>query len=213
VVQAGVQTSGRGRHDKKWQTLAGENLYFSIILKGHGAYSGDLTRYASLKVAETLSSYKVQASIKWPNDVLVNGKKICGILAEASTQVNGLKSLVIGIGLNVNADEDALLDVGRAATSMCAETDRAYMCKDVLEVFLENFKATYAEFLNSGMRSFKHEWEHYAFLIQVGMKIRYSSGEITGQGKVIEIAEDGSLKIQGMRGDIFDLNSGEVEPL
>ena len=105
VVSALSQTAGRGQRGNTWTSNAGENLMFSIVLKSPALMAEDhfaLNEISALSVADFLSTYGIKAEIKWPNDIYVGEKKICGILIENSFRGKMISSSIIGIGLNIN---------------------------------------------------------------------------------------------------------------
>ena len=113
VLSALEQTAGRGQRGNRWAARAGENLTFTIVLKyGHGALPSvravdqfTISEITALTVVDLLASHGIEAKIKWPNDIYVGNKKICGILIENSVREGMLSSSIIGIGLNVNQTE------------------------------------------------------------------------------------------------------------
>ena len=113
VLSALEQTAGRGQRGNSWAARAGENLTFTIVLKyGHGALPSvravdqfTISEITALTVVDLLASHGIEAKIKWPNDIYVGNKKICGILIENSVREGMLSSSIIGIGLNVNQTE------------------------------------------------------------------------------------------------------------
>jgi len=122
------QTHGRGRRGREWSSPRGKNLYFSVLLRPKLAY-GDiqlLNLAASLAVRGALEEdYGVAAEIKWPNDVLANGKKICGILSEAAGEPDSVYHIVTGVGVNVNlAHEDLSHEIAETATSVFMESGK-----------------------------------------------------------------------------------------
>lgn len=141
VFLAEYQTQGRGKWGRHWLSPAGKNLLFSILL--HPQFNASkaplLTQFACRSVAKVLEKeYKLAPAFKWPNDVLVKGKKICGILVEAKGQANGsLESLVIGIGINVNVQSDELFP---GATSLREETGRKQSKERLLRALLKQIR-------------------------------------------------------------------------
>ncbi len=111
VLVADHQTTGRGQFGRKWSSQPGENLLFSIYFEPRlkPSEAATLTQLACQAVAQTLNHYDIPSEIKKPNDLLVGGKKICGILTESSSLGEKLEHVVIGIGLNVNSSEETLL--------------------------------------------------------------------------------------------------------
>ena len=133
------QTDGRGQFGRKWLSKSGENLLFSIYfepdIKPFAA--SVLTQIACQVVVEVLTHYQIPCEIKKPNDILVNGKKICGILTESSSKGENLEYVIVGIGLNVNSSEETLIS---EATSMKLITQKAYDRSEVLDKILIEFQ-------------------------------------------------------------------------
>lgn len=143
VVVTEFQTKGRGRFNRQWLSPRGKGLLFSLTLypKLKTSETPILTHLAAEAVSETLSSqFNLPAKLKKPNDVLVEGKKICGILTESSATKQKIDYVVVGIGLNVNSEKKDLID---SATSIRIETKKK-VDKDLLLIdILERFKAKY----------------------------------------------------------------------
>lgn len=121
VVVAEAQTHGRGRRGRSWSSPAGTNLYCSVVLRPDvpPSRAAEVTLLAAVALAETLREAGAEASIKWPNDVLIGGKKVAGILTELSADVERVHFLVLGIGVNLNAArEDFPPEVAEVATSL-----------------------------------------------------------------------------------------------
>ena len=105
------QTSGRGRLNRSWVDLGEENLFLSIILKPSETFNEkypNLTQYLSVTLCKVIESYGIQTQIKWPNDVLIDGKKIAGILSETVMQGQKLKGIVLGVGVNLNSNQEKI---------------------------------------------------------------------------------------------------------
>ena len=155
VVASEYQTHGRGRFKRRWRSPRGKGLLFSIILRPNlkSSSASILTHVAAQSVADVLkNNFKLPAKLKKPNDVLVNGKKIAGILTESSAYHHRLEYVVIGIGLNINTQSKELL---KMATSLYIETKRKIQKEEVLKAILKTFKARY-EHLNGRAVSAKN---------------------------------------------------------
>lgn len=144
VIVSEYQTKGRGRFNRSWQSARGKDLLFSFILRPKLKASGTpiLTHLAAQSVLETLiSKFELVAKLKKPNDVLIQGKKICGILTESSATKQNMDYVVVGIGLNVNSEKKDLIDL---ATSIRIETkkkvDKAPLLIDILERFRTKYE-------------------------------------------------------------------------
>ena len=147
AIHALRQTAGRGRLNRSWEDLGDGNLFVSIVLKPSNTFSdiySNLTQYLSVALCKVLEAYSIKPEIKWPNDVLVNGKKIAGILSETVMHSQILDGIVLGVGVNLNAEiENLSLVQDRQITSLNLETG-----KDVdVEVFLEEFNMIKDDYL------------------------------------------------------------------
>ena len=135
VVVADKQNAGRGRRGKGWQSPAGKDIYFTILLKPDfsSEHMSGLTLVMALAVAQAVSAMcEVEAGIKWPNDIVVNGKKICGILTEMSIEHDYVKYIVIGVGINVNMGE-LPEEIRESATSLFLESGREITRAELLQ--------------------------------------------------------------------------------
>ncbi|MBE7706268.1 MAG: biotin--[acetyl-CoA-carboxylase] ligase [Cyanobacteria bacterium SIG30] len=143
VISADIQTKGHGQFERTWYSSNknGGNCYISIILKPKNTDNIDkITRYTSLKVAQTLEKYGLKPTFKYPNDVLVNGKKIAGILAESVMIGQILKGIVVGVGVNLNLEAEEVLNIDQEATSIFIETSKNVSKKEFIENFMELFE-------------------------------------------------------------------------
>ncbi|MDR1453521.1 MAG: biotin--[acetyl-CoA-carboxylase] ligase [Candidatus Margulisbacteria bacterium] len=201
VITAEEQTAGRGRLDRVWSSPRGENIYCSIVLKEQRS-NPLLTILAALAVARALRQHNIEAQIKWPNDVLVGGKKICGILAESSG-----KGLVIGIGLNVNMSEKNLAALDQPATSLRAETGQIHDREEFLRGLLEKFFAFYAETQSAGFANLFEIWQNELNIIGKQIQVQTVRREITG--RVIQVTDSGALLVQTAQG-VEKILAGDV---
>ncbi len=153
VISADIQTLGHGQFERKWYSSNknGGNIYISIVLKPQNIeHLNELTRYASFKTAQTLEEYGLKPKFKYPNDILINGKKISGILAESVFSGNEFKGVVVGIGTNLNLDENEVKNIDIPATSVYIETGLQTDKNVFLNKLLNNFKNDWEDFLING---------------------------------------------------------------
>ena len=161
VLSALEQTSGRGQRGNSWSSAPGENLTFSIVLKFSvpGNYSEGLpsvkarnqfvlTEIASVSVVQFLSRYGIEAKIKWPNDIYVGRRKICGMLIENSVRGDYLSSSIIGIGLNIN-QRNFDVNLPNPTSIVLCRPDSDFDIRLCLEEFIEIFKANVIRFLTT----------------------------------------------------------------
>ncbi len=193
IVIAERQTNGRGRRGRSWSSPEG-NCYFSILLrpKIQTEYASRLTLVAALAVAKAVRRITgLKTQIKWPNDVIVNSKKICGILTESSTGYDGLEYVVIGIGINVNQRMfDA--EIETMATSIFQEKHEECNRAELIACFVNCFEEYYEDFVQTQELSFLLD-EYNNLLINKGKEIRildenesiYLAGGINEAGELI----------------------------
>ena len=162
VVYALRQTSGRGRLSRKWVDLGEGNLFMSFVLKPSDNYKDvfpNLTQYLSVCLSNVIERYGLEAQIKWPNDVLINGKKIAGILSESVVQGGIFKGIVLGIGVNLNAkqsDIDGIPD--KIATALNIETGKDIDADAFRKELVNEFFSNYERFLENGFEMIKHAY-------------------------------------------------------
>ncbi len=161
VISADFQTDGHGQFGRKWlsSNKNGGNCYISIILKPENIeHLDELTKYSSLITIETLKKYGLSGILKYPNDVIINNKKIAGILAESVFIGNTLRGVIVGIGVNLNleAEEINMINiVDIAATSIYNETGKNVDKNEFITHLLDNFFGNYEEFLKNGTGEIK----------------------------------------------------------
>lgn len=162
VIYAKKQTSGRGRLSRRWIDLGENNLFMTIVLKPSGIFNevySNITQYLSVCLCRVLEVYGLEAQIKWPNDVLINNKKIAGILSETVMHCSDLKGLVVGIGVNLNANQADIDTVpDRIATALNLETGCEINLTDFMSKLLEEFFKNYDEFLKEGFEYIKQDY-------------------------------------------------------
>ena len=195
IVIADSQTKGKGRLQRVWHSPAGTNIYTSIILRPQFevARAPQISIAAGVAVAEVLEKYcsgKIQ--LKWPNDVLLNEKKICGILAQVKTNVCGIDFIVLGIGINVNFSYNQFPeDIRNLATSLSIETDREISRRELIIRLYENLAKWYKKLIADGFSAVKEKWLSMAPMI--GQRVQIMSGDEVISGKALGIDEQGSL--------------------
>jgi BirA family biotin operon repressor/biotin-[acetyl-CoA-carboxylase] ligase len=203
VVATRDQTQGRGRRGRDWLSAANENLTFSILLLGNGdpRKNPAAAMAAAVAVAELLRAEGVRADLKWPNDVRVGGKKICGILSEG---VSG--GIIVGIGLNVNmrcADH-----IDQPATSILMETGERRNIDELLEKLLPHLAARLAEWEQGGFSKVRKNWE--ANVPSIGKPVTVRDGDSERSGLLAGFGEDGELLLQDESGTVSPVWAGDV---
>jgi len=211
VISTDVQTAGRGRFTRSWVDLGADNIYMTIILKPSSTLSSvhaNLTQYLSVVLSKQLESMGLFPEIKWPNDVLLGGKKVCGILAEAVIKGGVLKGIVLGIGVNLNATEDNLSKIDRPATSVNLETGKSVDKQEFLHILIDNFFSGYDDFLSSGFPSVKEYYTKKSPFLEKNLKIAIFNSIKEGYSK--GFGDDGSLVLLLPNGEVENINMGEI---
>jgi BirA family biotin operon repressor/biotin-[acetyl-CoA-carboxylase] ligase len=212
VVVADAQAKGKGRLNRVWQSPPAANLYVSIILRPEiqAAAAPQITLVAGLAVAELLSCYCPEGvAIKWPNDILVRGKKICGILTEMKSSAADVDFIILGIGININMNRDDFEPALReTATSLKIETGETFNRLDVISGLFNSFEKWYRLFLHRGFPGVRDAWLRYADIL--GRPVRVVFREDVQTGVVMGIDDDGTIVMKGADGATQRVIAGDV---
>ena len=210
LVVAEERSRGRGRIGRSWYSPAREGIYMSLILRPKlpPNEAPKITLVTGVSVAEALLAVTpLQPAIKWPNDILVNGRKICGILTETSTEMDAIDFVVVGVGMNVNTPEfpDELNEIG---TSIYLETGKAFDRVTLLQEFLHQFEQLYFTFLKSGFESIGKRWGELSILM--GKDVTVQMIDRSCSGRVLKLDRDGALIIRSENGELEKIYSGDI---
>ena len=212
VVFADCQTRGRGRLQRVWQSPPGCNLYASILLRPaiDPADAARITLMAGVAVAEMISIFCPESvGLKWPNDVFIRGRKVCGILAEMKTTGRALDGIVVGIGLNVNITGEDFDPVFRkAATSLREETGRIFPREDLAFLLCDSFEKWYRIFLVEGFAPVRERWLSRSGMIGSRVRLLFQ-GEVQ-EGVVVGIDHDGALLLDDELGAVRRIIAGDA---
>ena len=210
LVYAEEQTSGRGRGSHRWITPPGTALAFSLVLRPFPGEAQSVPLFSglgALAVCEALGMRRLHPEIKWPNDVLLNRRKVCGILAEAVWLGDKVDSVVLGIGLNVKPvavppSEQLYFPATCVEAEMGKEVDRLGLLKDILQALLY-----WRSLLTKDV--FSHAWEkHLAFC---GEQVEIRTDDTPSRTGIVEgLERDGSLRLRSPGGQVFTVQFGEV---
>lgn len=206
VVLAGEQTAGRGRLQRSWLSPVG-GLAFSVILRPNLSYLPYMVMLASLAVTYGIRSLTgLKPQIKWPNDVLIGEKKVCGILIENDIRKNILKHMVIGIGINVNLQVDQHPEIASIATSLSDQLSRQVPRAEVLRAVLVEMDRLYAD-LPQGERLL-NQWKNN--LVTIGLQVQVNMGNQIYTGLAESVTDNGSLMIREKDGHLVKIIAGDV---
>ncbi|NLY76919.1 MAG: biotin--[acetyl-CoA-carboxylase] ligase [Tissierellia bacterium] len=212
VIIAEEQTQGKGRLSRKWLSPKGKGLWFSILLKpdleADKVYKTTLIGAAA--VNEALKDMGIKSYIKWPNDIIVEGKKVCGILTEMSWGRDRVNYVVMGIGINVNLEaEDFDDEIREKATSLKIVTGKEIERNRLLASILNQVEKLYTPFKERGdLKETIQICRRESILI--GKDVRLIRGDSEEIGKVLDIDEQGQLVVEYADGKIEKVLSGEV---
>ncbi|KAB2338300.1 biotin--[acetyl-CoA-carboxylase] ligase [Cytobacillus depressus] len=213
VIIAEEQLSGRGRMDRKWHSPKYTGVWMSVILRPNipPPKAPQLTLITAVAVVQAIEELTgLSPQIKWPNDILINGKKVTGILTELQADADRIISIIIGIGINVNQQiEDYPDEIKNIATSLSIESGKKLQRAELVKLLLHKFENLYLLYLEKGFYPIKLLWESCAISIGKTITARTITGSI--HGKALGITEDGVLMIEDEAGKVHHVYSADIE--
>lgn len=212
VVFAESQTKGRGRLGRKWHSPAGQGLYFSVLLrpKLRPVEATQLTVVAATALVRAIeAATTVRPVIKWPNDLLVGGRKIAGVLTELSAELDTIKHLILGIGLDVNQTaKDFAPEIREVATSLRIAGGESVSRPELATRILRELDRDYARICGGGFEELADEWE--ARCTTIGQNVAIRIGERILKGRAESLDADGALLIRTQYGRLERIIGGDV---
>ena len=206
VIVADEQTAGRGRLQRLWLSPKG-SISLSTIFYPDLSYLSSLIMLASLAVVHSVETVTgLRPQIKWPNDVLIDGRKVCGILVESDVRGNKVNYAIIGIGINVNIKLDNFPEIQPIATSLSDELGREVSRLSVVHSLLVEMEKLYLA-PKAGEYIYQ-EWRDS--LITLGRRVRVTTDETTCEGVAESVATDGSLLLRDSDGGLTKIVAGDV---
>lgn len=212
LVIAEEQQLGRGRQGRKWISPPGKGIWMSLLLKPNLplADASRLTLLSAVAVCRALRQVTgINVGIKWPNDLLVDGKKVCGILVESVGEDGKIRYCVVGIGIDVNLDQsdypDELLQV---ASSLKLEGKQSYDRAQIIGAVFKEMELLMKCFMEEGFSTIANLWEALSVTLGRTITVRTSQGEIVGVAE--ELDHSGALKLRKSDGGIEIVYSGEI---
>lgn len=210
IVFAQAQTQGRGRLQRTWVDLGKGNLFMSLVLKPGENFDeryANLTQYMSVTLCKVLENYGLNPEIKWPNDVLINGRKIAGILSEASIKGAKFRGLVLGIGVNLNAEEKDFVKIDKKVTSLNLELGKTIDMIGFKDELASMFFAYYDEFLAKGFEFIKKDYLNRANFLDKELCVALINETKTGVAR--GVTNKGELVLANGDNE-FILNIGDI---
>lgn len=208
IVIAELQKSGRGRLGREWTSPRG-GIWMSIILKPNISltHASRLTLVAGIAITKIMRKLSVDARIKWPNDILINDKKVCGILTEVNAEMEQVDYVVIGIGINANVEMDKFSDdVRGVATTLLSELGRPIDRISFVQDILFELEQEYIQFITQPFSSIIDEWTSLSDTI--GRQVTVTTALKMFEGKAVGITENGALIIEDSDGNREDVMAG-----
>lgn len=212
IFLADTQSRGRGRLGRNWSSIPGKGIWCTVLLKPslRPSVAAQFPLLTAVAITEALRQYGVKAVIKWPNDVLVEGKKICGILIEMGAELDQINFLVIGFGLNVKHQNfDFPEEIRSHVTSMEILLNNEIDRVELLSSILLQIEKRYFQFLKDGFAPILKRWKEYNCTLGINTKIsRFNQPPL--YGKALDLNYDGSLLLELKDGQIISVFSGEI---
>ncbi len=191
VVTAELQTAGRGRMGRKWISPKAKGAYISVILRPDilPKEVPGITLFSALAVAKTIREMSnLSAFIKWPNDVLINNQKVCGVLTEMNAETDKINFVIIGIGLNINTKKELL---PKGATSIMEESGVEMSRVEVVRGLLRNLDKYYALYKSGRVEEIIKEYKEFSNFLGTRVQVTYHDTKI--EGYAIDVDRDGAL--------------------
>lgn len=211
VVIADAQTAGRGRLERKWHSPAGCNLYFSLVLRPEvtAGQAPQLALIAGVSVCRAITRMfpGLNPRAKWPNDVYLKNRKLAGILCSMVSEMERVRYLIVGIGINVNVTEFPP-ELAELATSVRAATGREACRPALLATVLNELEQAYGQWQSSGLKSFLKEWRQISYL--AGRQVEVEIMNKCVAGTVLGLSASGALRLRDRQGAEHEIVGGDV---
>lgn len=211
VVAAGNQTAGKGRLGRKWSSAPYSGIWYSLLLRPEfpPQMAGVITLTAAVSVVQALEKFQVLAKIKWPNDILLNGKKLCGILSEMRGDMDHIQWIVVGIGVNLTATAETMPEeIRNVATSLAmsgyGQISQNQLAAEILNRMEENYNLLCQE----GFMQLREQWMAHGAYLNEPISVNTTWGQKEGIFRGID--SDGCLLMETDAGTIERIAAGDV---
>lgn len=212
VAFAESQTKGRGRLGRKWMSPTGKGLWFSLLLRPdmHPQQTTQLTVATGIALRRAIEMHAgVRSDIKWPNDILLNGRKVAGILTELSAELDHIKYVIIGVGIDVNQGAGEFpIELRSVATSLKIETGKAWSRAALAVEVLRQLDYDYGRLVAGRFQGIAEEWEQHCTTLGQTVVIRIGDRRIRGRAE--SLSEDGALLLRSEHGHLETIMGGDV---
>lgn len=213
IVLTEEQTAGRGRLARKWDSAAKKGIWMSVVLRPDVVPQKApqftlVAAVAAVRAIEEVTGLKPE--IKWPNDILLEGKKCTGILTELQSDADGIQALIIGIGLNANqSPDDFPEELQDIATSLSIESGKPVNRQDLVRALLNHLEIYTDLYIETGFGMLKLLWESYSSTIGKTVRARMAKETLTGIAE--GITDDGVLQLRTADGKLHGIYSADIE--
>ncbi len=213
TLYCNTQSAGKGRLDRPWLSDSTSNLYVSILFKPVDSPfpSVNMTQFASIALCQTMALWGISAQIKWPNDVLIDGTKVAGILSRLVVDEGMPKALILGIGVNIRAEQSFLervQNLGKSATSLHLHANKPITREGFLASFLTLFMEQYPNFVQQGFATLRSSYLDLATHCNQRVTIDHSGSRLTGIIKTV--TNEGALIVEDAMGIQHIITVGEI---
>jgi BirA family biotin operon repressor/biotin-[acetyl-CoA-carboxylase] ligase len=211
VLVARDQSAGRGRKERSWQSGRNMSLTFSFLLDISSKEAADIsgiTLAAGVAVQRAMRHFGLRCRVKWPNDIYVGHRKLCGILSE-TVVIGGSLCAICGIGININLDNQALMSIGAPATSIYAETAVKHDPMEVLPKVLESLDKWIGIWLTDDIARITSKWMKSAYGLGRGIRI-VEADSIIDEGFFVGLGKKGQFMLRRLDGNIREIWAGDV---
>ncbi|MBN1623707.1 MAG: biotin--[acetyl-CoA-carboxylase] ligase [Clostridia bacterium] len=212
LVVCSIQQGGRGRMGRMFESANDKGVWCSFILKPHIEPENALliTIAAATAVAKTLeTAYEIKPGIKWPNDIIIKGKKVCGILSEMNCETNSINYIILGIGINISQKpDDFTKETAMIADSMYGITGQKMLRSEIIASLCYNIQEVYSAILKGNSDEILKNWKRYT--ITDGEEISILKNGESISAKAIGINYQGMLIAEHENGSRKEYNSGEI---
>lgn len=213
IVVSEEQVGGRGRMARVWHSPKQTGIWMSLILRPKipMQQTPQLTLLAAVAIVQAIEEVTgLSPAIKWPNDILINGKKVVGILTELQAEADQVHSVIIGMGINVNQDKEHFPEHLQAiATSLKIEKGEHIVRAKIIQKVLYHFEKLYRQYLVHGFKPIKLLWESYSISLNKNITARTLAGTI--HGRAIGISDEGVLLLETDEGKVEYIYSADID--
>lgn len=206
VILCDEQTQGRGRQGRRWLASPSSSILMSVIFRPTIGQLPQINMLGSLSIVKAIEKVTgIRPSIKWPNDVLIDGRKVAGVLLENVLEGEVLQAAILGVGLNVSLDVSAYPEISSIATSLTAQSGREFQRDDVLRALLIEMDSLYQAIRKN--EDVYRRWLPY--VETVGKTVRIKTGESVEEGLAQSVNPDGSITLRRADGSLVNIATGE----